>query len=295
VEVEAVMSKARLRIQKTINYVAANPNSKAKMLPQKSDRTRREKRLDANTQLRLLSLEKVAFLDPLFVQDGSDLIPGAVMEHFLLLLILSRIGRAAQNAQRVYGVPASFLIGKYLVDYGWDDEHSSEEAQQVFLKEAETLSRNFPTELDLLSSPVEYAIALHKRGGLVNSLTGNSHVVYLMDVAERILNYGLLECDYRYGTGTGGLYDIGQDVSQEGVATVLGCSADSARRLYESGEFIGGRKRCAGFSNWPCGHWTVNGHLLRTYVQRVRWEEFEGSLPPVGAPAVKTDARQLVQ
>lgn len=286
------MSKARLRIQKTIDYVAANPNSKAKMLPPKSDRTRREKRLDANTQLWLLSLEKVAFLDPLFVQDGSDLIPSAVMEHFLLLLILSRIGLAAQNAQRVYGVPASFLIGKYLTDYGWGDEHSSEEAEQLFLKEAETLSRNFPTELDLLSSPVEYAIALHKRGGLVNSLDGDSHVVELLDVAERILNYGLLECDYRYGTG--GLYDLGQDVSPEGVATVLGCSADSARRLYESGELVGGRKRCAGFSNGLCGHWTVNGHLFRTYVQRVRWEEFEGSLPPVGAPAVKTDARQLV-
>ena len=278
------MSKARLRIQKTIDYVAANPNSKAKMLPQKSDRTRREKRLDANTQLRLLSLEKVAFLDPLFVQDGSDLIPGTLMESFSLLLVLSRIGRAAQNAQRVHGVPASFLIAKYLMDYGWGDEHSSEEAEQVFLKEAETLSRNFPTELDLLSSPVEYAIALQKRGGLVNSLTGESNAgVYILDVAEWILNHGLLECDYRYGTG--GLYDIGQNVSPEGVATVLGCSADSARRLYESGEFIGGRKRCAGFSNGLCGHWTVNGHLLRTYVQRVRWKEFEDSLPPVGAPA----------
>jgi hypothetical protein len=27
-------------------------------------------------------------------------------------------------------------------------------------------------------------------------------------------------------------------------------------------------------------------------VQRFQWNEFEGSLPPVGAPAVKTDARQ---
>jgi hypothetical protein len=208
------MSKARLRIQKTIDYVAAHPKSKAKMLPQKSDRTRKEKRLDANTQLWLLSLEKVAFLDPLFVQDGSDLIPGSLMEQFSLLLVLSRIGLAAQNAQRVYGVPASFLIAKYLTDYGWDPEHSSEEAEQLFLKEAETLSRNFPTELDLLSSPVEYAIALQKRGGLVNSQDGDSHVVHLMDVAERILDYGLLECDYRYGTG--GLYDIGEDVSSEG-------------------------------------------------------------------------------
>ena len=73
------MSKARLRIQKTIDYVAAHPKSKAKMLPQKSDRTRKEKRLDANTQLWLLSLEEVAFLDPLFIQDGSDQIPGSLM------------------------------------------------------------------------------------------------------------------------------------------------------------------------------------------------------------------------
>ena len=280
------MSKARLRIQKTIDYVAAHPNSKAKMLPQKSDRTRREKALDANTQLWLLSLEKVAFLDPLFIEEGSDLIPGTLMESFSLLLVLSRIGRAAQNAQRVHGVPASFLIAKYLVDYGWGDEHSSEEAEQLFLKEAETLSRNFPTELDLLSSPVEYAIALQKRGSLVNSLTGESNAVYILDVAEWILNHGLLECDYRYGTG--GLYDIGQNVSPEDVATVLGCSADSARRLYDSGELTG-------FSNRPWHPWSVSGHLLRTYVQRVRWKEFKGSLPPVGAPAVKTDARQLVQ
>jgi hypothetical protein len=279
VEVEAVMSKARLRIQKTIDYVAANPNSKAKMLPAKSDRTRREKRLDANTQLWLLSLEKVAFLDPLFVQDGGDLIPGIVMEHFSMLLMLSRIGLAAQNAQRVYGVPASFLIAKYLVDYGWDDpEYSSEEAEQLFLKETKTLSRNFSTELDLLSSPVEYAIALQKRGGLVNSLTGESNAVYILDVADWILNYGLLECDYRYGTG--GLYDIGKSVSPEGVAAVLGCSADSAHRLYKSGELTG-------FSNRPWHPWSVTGHLLRTYVQRFQWKEFkDSSLPPVGAPAV---------
>jgi hypothetical protein len=259
--------------------------SKRSLKPPSTPNAQREKPLDANTQLWLLTLKKLPALDGAFVQDGSDLIPNTIMEYFSVLLVLSRIGLAAQNAQRVYGVPASFLIGKYLVDYGWMPEHSGKEAEQLFLKEAEVLSRNFPAELDLLSRPVEYAIALEKLSGLVNSRTGEAHRVDILDVAERILDHGLLECDYRYGFG--GLYDIGKDVSPEGVATVLGCSVESAFRMYESGELMG-------FSNRPCSHWTVNGHQLRAYVQRVQWNKFEGSLSPaLGEPAVKTDAPGL--
>jgi hypothetical protein len=182
----------------------------------------------------------------------------------------------------VYGVSASFLIGKYLVDYGWMPEHSGKEAGQLFLKEAETLSRNFPADLDLLSRPVEYAIALDKRGGLVNARDGESGRTYVSDVAERIIDHGLLECDYRYGTG--GLYDLGKDpqfprptdLCPEDVAAVLGCSVESASRLYESGELTGCSQR-------PCtsAHWTVRGSQLRAYVQRDQYRKFRATPAPV--------------
>ena len=266
--------------------------SKNSLKPSPTQNEQREKPLDANTQLWLLTLKKLPALDGELVQDGSDLIPMSVMEYFSVLLVLSRIGLAAQNAQRVYGVSASFLIGKYLVDYGWMPEHSGKEAEQLFLKEAETLSRNFPADLDLLSRPVEYAIALDKRGGLVNASDGESGRTYVSDVVERILDHGLLQCDYRYGTG--GLYDLGKDpqfprptdLCPEDVAAVLGCSVESASRLYESGELTG----C---SQWPStsGRWTVRGPQLRAYVQRAQCKKFEGSLPPVlGGPVVRTDA-----
>ncbi len=240
-----------------------------------TQKAQREKHLDAHTQLWLLSLDKVAFLDPAFVCDGSDLIPGTVMEYFSVLLVLSRIGLAAQNAQRVHGVPASLLIGKYLVDYGWCPEGSREEAEQLFLEEAETLSRNFPTPpvLHLVRSPVEYAIALDKLGGLMDSSTGDAGRVYLLDVIDRILDHGLLECDYRYGTG--GLYDIGDNLCPEDVATVLSCSLESVFRLFESGELHAYRScRC---SEKCRSDWRVSGRLLRTYVQWVQRKKLLGT------------------
>ena len=252
---------------------------KNSLKPSPTQNAQRENPLDANTQLWLLSLKKLPALAPAFIQDGSDLIPNTVMEYFSVLLVLSRIGLAAQNAQRVYGVPTSFLVGKYLVDYGWMPEHSGKEAEQLFLNEAEALSRDFPAELDLLSSPVEYAIALGKLGGLVNSESGESGELF--DVADRILDHGLLECDYRYGTG--GLYDIGRDVPPEGVATVLGCSVESACRLYESGELTG-------LSERPRGRWSVGGHMLRVYVQQTRWKQFKNASRPGGLPVVPEPA-----
>ena len=272
--------------------------SKNSLKPSPTQNEQREKPLDANTQLWLLTLKKLPALDGEFVQDGSDLIPVSVMEYFSVLLVLSRIGLAAQNAQRVYGVSASFLIGKYLVDYGWMPEHSGKEAEQLFLKEAETLSRNFPADLDLLSRPVEYAIALDKRGGLVNARDGESGRTYVSDVAERILDHGLLKCDYRYGTG--GLYDLGKDpqfprptdLCPEDVAIVLGCSAERVARLIESGE-LPGHFTAYSFSEKRSINWRITGPRLREYVQRVQWQKFEGALPPaLGEPAVKTDARQ---
>jgi hypothetical protein len=239
--------------------------SKNSLKPSPTQNAQRERPLDANTQLWLLILKKLPALDSAFVEEGSDLIPTTIMEHFSLLLILSRIGLAAQNAQRVHGVPASLLIGKYLTDYGWDPEHSGEKAGRLFLKEADTLRRNLPGDLNLLSSPVEYAIALRKLGALVNSCTGEPYEMYCLDVVSQILDHGLLACDYRYGTG--GLYDLGEYVRPEGVATVLGCSVELASLLYETGELTG-------FSEKPSSTWSVSGYLLRAYVQRAQARKF---------------------
>jgi hypothetical protein len=265
--------------------------SKNSLKPSPTQNAQREKPLDANTQLLLLGLEKLPpALDPSILDDGSDLIPSPVMEHFCALLVIFRIGLSAQNAQRVHGVPASLLIGKYLVDYGWGPEHSGEEAAQLFLEEAEILCRNLPGDVNLLSSPVEYAIALQKLGGLVNSRTGEAYKMYLADVVGRILEHGLLECDYRYGTG--GLYDLGAYVCPEDVAIVLGCSAERVARLIESGE-LPGHFTAYSLSEKRSINWRITGPRLREYVQRVQWQKFEGALPPaLGEPAVKTDARQ---
>jgi hypothetical protein len=254
-------------------------------------KAQREKALDANTQLWLLSLEKLAPLTPDFVDDGSDLVPYTLMEHFSVLLVLSRIGLAAQNAQRVYGVPASLLIGKYLVDYAFDPEHSGDEAEQLFLEEAEAMRRSFPAELDLLSSPVEYAIALQKHGGLVDPMTGESDELYCRDVACRIVEHGLLECDYRYGTG--GLYDLSKEVCPEDVAVVLGCSAERVSRLIESGDPVG-HYTAYSLSEKRSIDWRAPGPSLRAYVQQVQLEKFSKPVPTVtaGGPG-KRDTRGL--
>ena len=250
---------------------------KNSLKPSPTQNAQRENPLDANTQLWLLSLKKLPALAPAFIQDGSDLIPNTVMEYFSVLLVLSRIGLAAQNAQRVHGVPASLLIGKYLVDYGWGPEHSGEEAEQLFLEEAETLSRNLPGDLGLLSRPVEYAIALQKLGGLVNSRTGEPYKMYFADVVGRILEHGLLECDYRYGTG--GLYDLGAYVCPEDVAIVLGCSAERVARLIESGE-LPGYFTAYSLSEKRSINWRITGPRLREYVQQGQWKKFKNPAAP---------------
>lgn len=235
--------------------------------PLSTQKAQREKPLDANTQLWLLSLEKLSTLTPDFVNDGSTLIPSTIMEHFSVLIILSRIGLAAQNAQRVHGVPASLLIGKYIVDYGWYPEHSGKEAEQLFLEEAETMRRNLPGDPNLLSSPVEYAIALQELGGLVNSCTGQSDEGYCADVVEQLLDHELLECDYRYGNG--GLYDIGRDLRQEDVATVLGCSVELVSRLIELGRLRGHYTSYSTRDQRPCD-WRIHAYVLRAFVQGIR-------------------------
>lgn len=264
-----------------------------------TQQAQREKPLDAYTQRWLRSLEKLPFLDSPLVDGESDLIPLAIIEHFSVLLVLSRIGLPAQNAQRVHGVPASLLIAKYLQDYGWYPEHSRAEAAQLFLEEAETLRRSLHADLDLLSSPVEYAIALHKHGSLVSPKTGESGWLYCLDVASEIVRHELLECDVRYGTG--GLYDLGRRLGLEDVAAVLGCSTESVCPLLESGQLVGSLEGPR--SSAP--EWIVSGHQLRTYVQHVHFQKLEKHEEPVRpadsglhlvpekatvAPSVPTDA-----
>lgn len=198
-------------------------------------------------------------------QDGSDVLPVSLFEKLAVAVVLSRVGLAAQNAQRVYGVPASFLIARYIVDYGYNDGPQPEEGERfmgesLLLSEAKELATNpqFVSALELAASPVAYARRLCELG------LGNN--LYLLDVADLIVRHDLFQCDWRYGTRP---QFFGRNIEVEEAAAILSESATSIRCLIKSGDLVG---HLYGGND---GRDFVVGNSLQGYAERRLLQEIE--------------------
>jgi len=219
---------------------------------------RREKTLDIHTQTLLPALQKLP-LHPDCADCSSDLIPNSMWDQLFALVTISRIGLVAQEAHRIYGVPASFLMAKFMIDHGWfPTEYPKKWLSEIFLKEARFYSgAKFRGAFKFASSPVEYVIALYKRGGMRRDGDPGSGDLYAFDIADKIVYFDLMECDGRYGDGP--LFDVSRDPTVEEAAEIVGRSTEFIRCLVESRE-LAAHKHDAG--------WLVSAAQLRDCWQR---------------------------
>ncbi len=215
----------------------------------------------------LQALQKIgAYTSELtMTQDGSVILPASLWAKLAVAVVLSRVGLAAQNAQRLYGVPASFLIAQFIVHHGYDGEPEATEGERFMgesqlLSEAKELATNpqFLPALELRDSPVAYARRLCELG-----LGDDS---YLLDLAGLIVDHDLWECDLRYGTPP---EFLGKNVSVDEAAAILSESPTSIRYLIKSGELIGLLYPGADHRDH------VVGHSIYAYTQRRLLQEIE--------------------
>ena len=143
---------------------------------------------------------------------AGEVIPRRMLDSLVFAVILSRLGLAAQNAHRLTGVPASFLIADFVMTYGYDsaalgtgleelEDEGSEQVsiEQLLLSEAERLTtENFREALHLADSPVAYARRLCELGLSCGHYDAGD--LLAKDLATIILDNELWDCDARYGT-----------------------------------------------------------------------------------------------
>lgn len=206
-------------------------------------RPQAEKRINFTDRLVLEHLRKIAecLTEDAFnnrTHTGDDLIPYALSDSLAMMGTIAWIGPAAQNAQRVYGVPASLLMSMHITDYGWGEEVPADPGDRFpgerhFLKEAKYLatSRRVRPALRLADSPVAYAWRLDELGFMKDA--ENAHK--LRDVAALIVDYSLFECDFRYRREP-----IPHEVTIEHAARMLSLPAESVRSLVRAGTIDGG-------------------------------------------------------
>ncbi len=198
-----------------------------------------EKRTSLLELQMLQSLQEIGvFTSELTItEDSPATLPSSLFEKLAVVIVLSRVGLAAQNAQRVYGVPASFLIARFIVDYGYDGEPQAEDGERfmgesLLLSQAKELatSPTFASALELAASPVAYARRLCELG------LGADQPCYLLDLADLIVRNDLFECDWRYRV----LPNFhGRVLEVEEAAAILSESATSIRCLIKSRDLAG--------------------------------------------------------
>ncbi len=164
--------------------------------------------------------------------SGSDVIPDRLFDDLAIVVTISCIGPAAQNAMRVHGVPASFLIAKFMTDCGYVTQPPETEQGErfpfelMFLKAAKNLASNkrFSPALKLANSPIAYAQRL-KDLGLVSDIE-------MLDIAYRIANYDLVDCDRRYTSHP-------SEVTVDEAAKLLSETAEYISQLLAAHELFG--------------------------------------------------------
>jgi len=238
-----------------------------------------EKRTSLLELQMLQSLQEIGVFTSEFTinEDSPATLPMSLWEKLAVVIVLSRVGLAAQNAQRVYGVPASFLIARFIVDYGYDGEPQAEDGER-FMGEALLLSQakelatspTFSPALELAGSPVAYARRLCElglRGRLRELDPRDDGTFYLLDLADLIVCHDLFQCDWRYRV----LPNFhGRMLEVEEAAAILSESATSVRCLIESGDLAG---RLYGGND---GRDFVVGSSIEGYGQRQLLQEIRG-------------------
>jgi len=208
--------------------------------------------------------------------ETPSLIPLRLFNDLAMVVTIACIGQAAENAQRVYGVPASFLIAKYITDHGYphapikaeDDERFP--AERTFLQEAERLATDIhlSAALELAANPIAYAQRLWELGFGDDML--------LFDIAARIADCDLRDCDRRYD----GAGENPSCVSIDEAASILSETPERVRSLIEAGELLATQM-------------DVVVHSLRHYEQRRLWRTIRNrhrSRQRGSDPETETDA-----
>ena len=185
--------------------------------------------------------------------DGiPNVLPSRLVNALSVLVVVSHITEAAQNAMRAYSVPASFLIGEYIAIDGFNptiEEGERFAAERRFLREARNLAtdESLSAALELAGSPIAYARRLCELGYFDLST--------LFDVASYIAEFDLADCDSRYRLDP-------FKVSIEEAARLLSTTPDAVHWLIETGEIPGSGEAGMVFSKF-----------LRLYEQRQLYRE----------------------
>ncbi len=198
--------------------------------------TQDEERISAAENGLLQGMQRLSpYLDELTHNyERPAVLPAELYDKLAMLATISHLGPAAQNAQRVHGVPASFLIASHITDYGFHQIPPSEEGERFagerhFLNEARGLatSRKFSSALKLADSPVAYARRLWWLGFFDED-------ILFLDVVWRIVDYDLFECDWRYAA-----VKPPYEVTLDQAAEFLPGTRESIRALLDSGQIEG--------------------------------------------------------
>lgn len=237
------------------NIIALYPNYGPHPRPQ----TRRRKPLSASERRLLRNMQKLASCVAEFALTGGSpwLIPHRLFDDLGVAVAVACYGTAAEDAHRLFGVPASFLIAKRIVESGFpagDAELGSGERypfQRWFFNEARRLATHpiFSLALKHSDNPIRYARELQHMG------MGNGP--WLLDVASYIANYGLCDCDRRHRQSR-----LPSEMSADEAARILALSRESVYSLISSGELVG----CGG---------SVLLHSVLHYEQRRLYREIQ--------------------
>jgi hypothetical protein len=204
--------------------------------PSKPTLIQDEKRISLAEHGLLQGMQKLSpYLDEMVHNNEQPaVIPRELYNSLAMLGTIAHCGIPAQNAQRVHGGPASFLIADHITYYGFCQIPPLEEGERFagerhFLNEARRLatSRKFQPALELAASPVAYARRLHELGFF-------EHDVHLLDVVSRITAHDLFECDWRYAAKK-----PPYEVTVDEAAAFLSERPESIRFLLESGVIMG--------------------------------------------------------
>jgi hypothetical protein len=137
--------------------VAATMNGKSHEKESYADRSQR-----AKSEALAVIHESIHHPD---APERDDLLPDDVADHLLMACFISGTVRAAQNAERMHGVPASLLIS-LAIQQEWDYRELRPSVGPYFLSLADRLKKDprLQPALAVASNPLAFAEELHRSG-----------------------------------------------------------------------------------------------------------------------------------
>lgn len=202
-----------------------------------------EKPLSPNARGLLKNIQRLAPRMAEVAEDGiPSCLPWSLLNNLSVLVAVSQITEAAQNAMRVYSVPASFLIAEHILYWGWNPSIKNGErfaSERLLLEEARDLATDpsLSAALELAESPIAYARRLCELGQQEKHFS-------LSDVASYIADYDLAACDDRYRARP-----VPSRVSIDEAARLLFITPETVRSLMMTERMI---QSVTGFVDYRC-------------------------------------------